>query len=379
MVSIQPMVHRKWLFLLTVMLLLFLPMRVGAEVPEAEELFQKLLESFQTVDFEGKLTLISPIPGGDTMCEALVIRKAPDKQRIEFTWPPEIRGTGMALNGKGRWHIRDRRDRERRLSPPPPRAMDEFLLLKNVQLLLQNYDVQVLDGGHVAGRSTYLLEIRPKATGRPSRKVWIDAEMGVILKMEHYNSQKRLEQLFAYSEINFKPEIDEADFRSPQEIQDRERPPKERGREELWNYNQGEPDVERIRKEAQLDIIFPDQAPAGFILQSIDVLKFGKLKNVHLKYTDGLAVLSVFQSSSDRRGPGRIPEGRPGAGRGDKPPWRGSSAEKISIDGIECEVISRGPMFIFRWNYRGIYFTLMGELGREEMAEIASSFVRKEG
>jgi hypothetical protein len=74
-----------------------------------------------------------------------------------------------------------------------------------------------------------------------------------------------------------------------------------------------------------------------------------------------------------------MPEGRPGAGRGDRPPWQGSSAEKISIDGIECEVISRGPIFIFRWNHRGIYFTLMGELGRKEMAEIVSSFVRKEG
>ena len=51
MVPTQRMVHRNWPLLLTIMLL-SLPMRVGAEVPGAEALFQKLLESFQTVDFE---------------------------------------------------------------------------------------------------------------------------------------------------------------------------------------------------------------------------------------------------------------------------------------------------------------------------------------
>jgi outer membrane lipoprotein-sorting protein len=385
MAPTQQMAHRRnnppscfskgnWLFLPAVTLLLLIPMHVGAEVPEAEELFQKLLQSLQTVDFEGKLTFISRIPEGDPVREAWVIRKAPDKQRIEFTRPPEVRGIGMVMSGKRRWRTRDERDRGRRPFPPlQPDRMGEFLL-KDSQLLLRNYDVRVLDGGHVAGRSTYLLEIEPKTTGKPSRKLWMDAEMGVVLKMEHYDSQKRLGQVFAYSEINFKPDIDEAVFRSRDGMEPERMPPGEPGREELWNYNQGKPDLDRIRNEVQLDIILPDQVPAGFVLQSINALKFGERKNVYLRYTDGLTILSVFQSPLEegKRGPER------GGRREDEPPWRGGRVEKMNIGGTECEVISRGPMLIFGWNYGGLYLTLMGELGGKEMVEIVSSFVRRE-
>jgi outer membrane lipoprotein-sorting protein len=377
------MVHRNWPLLLTIMLLLFLPMRVGAEVPGAEELFQKLLESFQTVDFEGKLTLMSPVPDGSAMREALVIRKAPDKQRIEFIWPEEIRGMGMTSNGKERWRIQSEKDRRRRplLPRPPNRIMDEFPL-KNIRLLLQNYDVRTLHGGRVADRGTYLLEIDPKAAGRPSRKVWIDAEMGIILKMEHYDSQERLGQVFAYSEINFKPEIGEAVFRSPGRSGAGRKSPGERVGKELWNYDGEKLDLDEIRKEAQLDVIIPDQAPAGFILQSIHAVKLGERKNVHLRYTDGLAILSVFQSPSGEgiRG-GRLGGWLRGRGRKreDMPPWRGGKVEKMSIDGIECDVMSRGPMFIFRWNYGGLSLTLMGELERKEMVGFVSSFVSKGG
>lgn len=372
MVPIKQMVHRNWLYILTVAWLLFLTVRVGAEVPEAEEVFQKLLQSFQTVDFEGKLTFILLIPDGSPMCEARVIRKAPDKQRIEFVRPPEMRGTGMVINGKERWRIQNERSRRRRpfSAPPPDRFMEDFPL-KNIRLLQQNYQIRVLDGGHVAGRKTHLLEIDPKATGRPSRKTWVDTETGVILKMEHYNSQKRLEQLLAYSEINFKPEMDEATFRRPDKMGPGRGPREAQDRAELWNYDQPKLDLDRIRKEVELNVIIPDQAPDGFILQSIHALKVGERKNVYLRYTDGLAMLSVFQSPSDEGGRGGRRRGR----REDKPPWRGSNVEKMNIDGIECEVISAGPMLIFRWNYKEIHLTLMGELEKKEMTKIVSLFV----
>ena len=366
MAPTQRMVHRNWLFLLTITLLLSFPMRVRAETPGAEELFQKLLQSFQTVDFEGKLMPISLIPEGDPVREALVIRKAPDKQRIEFIRPTEMHGMGMVMRGSERWRIHSERTRERRpfLSRPPNRMMDHFPL-KNIQLLLQNYDVRVLDGGSVAGRSTYLLEIVPKVTGRPSRKLWMDAEMGVILKMENYDSQKRLRNLFAYSEVNFEPEIDEEIFRSRHRTKQEKRPRGKPDREELWNHNQGKPDLEKLRKEVQLNIALPDQAPAGFILQDIQVVRFGERKNVHLRYADGLASLSVFQSPSD--------EGR----RGDRLPRPGGKVKKMNIGGIECELMFTGPMLIFRWHYEGIYLTLMGELEQKEMAGIVGSFISK--
>lgn len=388
MVSIQQMVHRNWLFLLAIILLLPIPVSAGSEVPSAEELFQELLESSRTVDFKGKITIMSDFPDGASVREALVIRKAPDKQLVRFTWPAEVRGMCMVSSGGRRWHVFNGESHGRRPPmPPPPNRMTGELPLRNLQLLLKSYHVRVLDGGHVAGRRTYLIEVEPKLTGRPAIKVWMDIEMGTILKIEQYDPQKRLKGMFTYSEINFSPDIDEAVFRERRGTGDAEKPLAREGRREVWNHNQGKLDLGKIRKEVGLRIILPDQAPAGFILQSIHAMKLRERENVHLTYTDGLAFLSVFQSQSDERTRGRGRGGgkggfwrwlgRRGKRREDMLPRRGGEVERMNIDGTECEVMSRGPMFIFRWNHKGIYLTLMGELERKEMIEIVSSFVRE--
>ena len=376
----RQMVHSSWLSLIVAALMFLLSLQAGAELPSAEEVFGNLLESSQTVDFKGRLTAMSQTSGGSPVHEAIVIRKAPDKQRIEFIRPQEMQGMGMAVSGKERWRIRSERGRAGRPFPPlQPSRMGEFPL-KDAGLLLQNYDVRVLDGGSVAGRSTYLVEVDPKATGRPSRKVWTDAEMGVVLKMEQYDPQNRLSVMFVYSEIDFEPDIDEEAFRRPHGNEERRGPRTEQARREIWNHSQGELDLDKINNAVGLNAILPAQSPAGFILQSIHAMKLGDRKSIHLTYTDGLAILSVFESPSEE---GRHGErrggwlGRRGGRREDAPQRRGGKVEKMNINGIECEVMSRGPMIIFRWNHGGLNLTLMGELKRKEMVEIVSSFVSK--
>ena len=376
----RQMVHRGWLSLVVAALLFILSVQAGAEVPSAEQVFERLLESSQTVDFKGRLTAMSQTSGGSPIHEALVIRKAPDKQRIEFIRPQEMRGMGMAMSGKERWRIRSERERGRRPFPPlQPSRMGEFPL-KDARLLLQNYDVRVLDGGSVAGRSTYLVEVNPKAAGRPSRKAWMDVEMGIVLKMEQYDPQNRLGVMFVYSEIDFEPDIDEASFQRPDEKEERRGPRTEQDREEIWNHRRGELDLDKINKAVGLDMILPAQSPAGFMLQSIHAMKLGERKSVHLTYTDGLAILSVFESPWEERGreEGRGGWlGKRGEPREETPQRRGGKVEKMNISGMECDVMSRGPMNIFRWNHGGLNLTLMGELSRKEMAGIVSSFVSK--
>jgi len=367
MAPIQQTVHRNWIFLLLVTLLLFLPVTIRAEMPGAEELFQKVLNSLKTVDYKGKLTFISMVPDEHPVREAVVIREAPDKQSIEFVQPDEMRGMGMVMNKDERWRLRGERPRGRRpfLSPPPNRMMEQ-LPLRNIQILLRNHDVRVLNGGSVAGRDTYLIELEPKMPNRPSKKFWIDVEMGVLLKVEDYDFQRRLKNVFAFSDIDFEPEIDEATFRKRQKPDERRGPRKGPEREELWSYGKGKLDLNEVRKTAKLDVIMPEQPPAGFDLQSIQVMSVGRRRNVHLSYTNGLTILSVFQSpdGEDHRRP---PE--------DRPPWPGIKAEKANISGVECEIMSGGGMLIYRWNHKDLQLTLMGELGKEEMTGIVGSFI----
>ncbi len=261
----------------------------------------------------------------------------------------------------------------------PPNRMGESLL-KEARLLLKNYSVRVFEGGQVANRSTYLVDVEPGKQVRPSAKIWVDMETSTILKLEHYDSERRLRDLLVYSKIDFHPEIDEAVFQKPDGVRTDRGPDGERGREEIWNDEQGKLDLGEIRKLAQLDVVVPKRKLVGFALQNIHIIKFGERKNVQLSYTDGLAMLSVFQSSSGGGGRGGGRSGLFGRRRRERrreemPPWRGGKVEKIDIRGKECEIISRGPMSIFRWNHNGVYITLMGELGRKEMIKIVRSFI----
>jgi outer membrane lipoprotein-sorting protein len=342
------------------------------EYPSARDLVQKMMESLRKVDFQGKIVIISGFPEDSKIQEAVLIRKAPDKQLIRFISPREMKGLGMVTHGGRRWRIldenREERRRRRPMPPPPGRILGD-LPLKNFRLLLNNYDVRVFNGGHIAGRRTYMIELEPKSTGRPSKKAWIDADIGVILKIEDYDPHRKLKGVVAFSEIKYNPDIDESIFQIPDK-KDRERErPWEHDRREIWNQDKGEVNLKEIRKEVGMDLVIPDGKPTGFVLESVDAITIGERKNVHLKYTDGLAVVSVFQSQD---GDLREQERRGG------PPWRSDRVEKIDVEGIECEVIYKGYLPIFRWGYRDINFTLMGELAKDEMIKMISLFVKEE-
>jgi len=375
------------LFYLAITLSILVVSNTKAEIPKPEDVLQKILQSYQTVNFKGNLMFVSRGPEEGPVREALIIRKAPDKQRIEFLMPEEAKGTGMIINGRDRWPIQRNRDREKGTGPdrrfpprpplPPPDSMMEKFSTQNIKFLLKNYDIRILNGGSVAGRDTYLLELESKISPRPSRKIWMDKENGVILKMERYDTEKKLRGFFVFSEIDFKPKIDDSELQGRPGVFDRFRPRPEGEREDLWNYEQGKLDHEKIIKEVKMNIVFPEKLPAGFILQSIREMKFRDQKTVHLSYTDGLAMLSVFQSQIGEKKPFEKPpdDRRPDDRKPERGPRPEPKTEQIKIGNVNSQLITAGPMLIFKWNLNNIDFTLMGEMERREIIKIVKVFM----
>jgi outer membrane lipoprotein-sorting protein len=385
MAESERMVRKSSIFILIFACLLCYSGFARAEIPNAEDAIQKLVRSSDTVDFTGKRVIISYAPNGIVMREELITRKAPDKKRIEILSPAEMKDLVMIANGNepGRGMIFNRKDdnrkdnrppdsrtRDRKMErrspfPPPPFFDVDELLIKNEQALLKNYNVVVLYGGHVARRITYLLEIEPKIYNKSSRKVWIDAITGVPLKMELYDRQKELRSIFTYSEINFSPKINDTIFSH----QNPNPPNKElrinREYKELWSFNKGKLDVNAIKKATQMNVIIPEHLPMGFDMQSIHIMKFDEHKSIHLIYSDGLTIISVFESPLNDERP-----------REDKGKER-NKVGNINIKGVETEVISDWIMFIFRWKYDNVNITLIGEQNLSEMVNIAGSFIGK--
>ncbi len=360
-------------------LLLLLFEICNADDNKADAMFQRMLRLSQPVKFQGKLTIIFDSPRGHEASEALIYRVPPDKQRIEFISPEEIKGSGEIIIGKERFPLPPARreggpggpGRPRFFPMPPPDIQDS--IPENMLILLNNYNIRLLEGGNIAERDTYLFEIEPKFAGRPSRKIWTDKQNGVILKMEHYNYQKKLQRLFIYSAISYNPNIDMNIFRKPENLP----PQREQNRKEVWNYRQGKVNLENIREETKMNLIIPEQISPGFALQSIDLVEFRNFKNVHLKYTDGLAILSIFQSPfHERGGPGGDRREERRREPGDERNMRDrEKIEKININGIETEIMFRGPIIISIWKYKDINMTLLAELKREEIIQIVGSLI----
>lgn len=355
-----------------------------AEIPNTEDALQKLIRSSDTVNFIGKRVIISYAPNGVMIREELITRKAPDKKRIEILSPVEMKDLVIIANGNepGRGMIFNRKDdnrkdnrqpdnrnRDRKMErrppfPPPPFFDVDELPIKNEQALLRNYNVVVLYGGHVARRTTYLLEIEPKIYNKPARKVWMDTITGVPLKMEQYDRQRKLRSIFTYSEINFNPKINDAIFKQQNPHPPDREPRMNREYKELWGFNKGKLDVSSIKKAIKMSVMIPEHLPMGFDMQSIHLMKFDEHKSIHLIYSDGLTILSVFQSP--------LNDERPREDRGRER----SKVGNMNIKGVETEVISDGIMFIFRWKYDNVNITLIGEQNLSEMVNIAGSFIK---
>jgi outer membrane lipoprotein-sorting protein len=384
---------QKSLLILIFLLLVCLPSQLNAVVPKAQSLLQNMLTASKSLDYEGRLTLMAQDQTRNMVFELIVTRKAPDKRRVEIISPSEMAGSGFIINGNDFSPLfppnrepnnNNRGPRDRGMFMPlfQPEQMDEGQGY-NIQQLLKNYKVRVLEGGFVAGRNTYLLEIDPRNSDRASRKIWVDKEKSIPLKTEQYNIQKVLQKLIAFSKISFGMDISDDVFRIQRKLFDfgKQRKPPEH--EELWNQSQGGLDLDKIKEKAKFDATIPNILPGGLMLQSINMIKFDKNQNIHLRYTDGITFISIFQSPFDEarrererhEGP---PQGGGPQGNPPGPPREPPKIEKMKILNIECDVMQMGSNFIFRWYKGGVYFTLIGDYKKIEMIKMVGSIIKKE-
>ena len=109
--------------------------------------------------------------------------------------------------------------------------------------------------------------------------------------------------------------------------------------------------LEQLAKETGRTSRLPQALPGGFVFESADVIKAGRSRVAHARYTDGLTVLSVFETDRPVKLPkaGMIAtsEGFPGA----------LSASR----GGKVHNLKSGDR----------HYTLMGDVSRELLADVA--------
>ena len=268
-----------------------------------------------------------------------IIYQSSLRQRKEYVTKDRI----VVNDGKYLWeYIPSRQSVLRRVLSGTNNQLAE----RNIVLIKDNY-VTELEGEHfIAGRKSYVIKLSPKKLGsRPCRRIWVDSKEGIPLRTEIYGIDNRLALLSSFVNIEFNTKFRENDFIL--------KVPSKTSVKFLKNYKC--PTLSQAQKVVNFKVNFPKYLPSGFILTSINAKSKSYYNEVQLQFFDGLCSLSIFESTHIN-----FDYGSP-------------NAVKIALNDKEGIFQDLGLLKIVNWKADGLYFTLIGELSKEEMIKIAES------
>ncbi|MBI3552522.1 MAG: hypothetical protein HY077_08380 [Elusimicrobia bacterium] len=236
--------------------------------------------------------------------------------------------------GKRAWQGEPADPAAKRLGPD-----DEYVLLK------ANFEVSVADGGRVARRRVWLLELRSRHDGLLQRRLWVDRKTGLILKSQNLSEG-------AASAIEFKTVFY----------------PKKPQKDRFFEFSpprgaavvkRAEPDFKALgeaKSASGLEPRTPLWLPSGYVFESLDVLARGAGKVIHYRYSDGMNVLSLFQ------GPARL-----------KPDFGNSSTRSVKLAAGSGSLARTREGNVLGWSSGRSQFVLVGPVPAESLQRVAQS------
>ena len=309
-----------------------------AAMPAAEELLHSALAS-PTIPYQGKV-MVMQWYGKQTRAEEMRVHFAPpDNIRREYLTPDGTVSRITVSDGEhetvsrgGKVVVGDAVRSYEKVMPPE----------REREILLSNYDLLVSTADKVAGRPVWLLTLKPKIEGKAWQSMALDQETKVVLRVKRYLPRRAFASQASFTTFETNKPQDESLFHLGATTSAAIAAPSLA------------PDfmtLEQLAKETGRASRLPQALPGGFVFESADAFKAGSSRVAHARYTDGLTVLSVFET--DR--PVRIPKagvmttsaGFPGA-------LSASRAGKI----LKLQSGDR-------------HYTLMGDLSRELLADAA--------
>jgi len=158
---------------------------------------------------------------------------------------------------------------------PEVAAATAFLDLRMLDRLAASYDLAVSGPGQCTGRDASVIEAR-RADGGVAGRFWVDRDSGMLLRREVFDEQGERVRSAAFVDLAVQGEATAAPAVVPSRLSGSERPAAallERLRDEGWHV--------------------PEALPDGFAL--FEARRDGEV--LHLAYTDGLSVLSLFSQA----------------------------------------------------------------------------------
>ncbi len=255
----------------------------GPRLPDAQDLLRKVVES-QPPAYEGRVVVETFLPKLAPSKELDVRFVPPGKYRRETLDEAGKPAQLVVSDGKTEW-IYDRAKNRVWSGEPPDPDYKQLGRDDESDLVESNYEASVSTGEPVAGRATWLLELRSRETGRPGRRLWVDRRNGLILRAQVFEPDGGLTAETRFEDVRFTKRQKKSLFRfSP--------PPGASVVKRL------EPDymaLDQAKAASGLEPKTPSWLPSGYVFESLDVLQRGGRNIIHYRFSDGINVLSLFQ------------------------------------------------------------------------------------
>ncbi len=219
------------------------------------------------------------------------------------------------------------------VQPSPGQFAKALPAARRATLVRSNYNVTYLRSEKIGSREAKVLVAKPKQKGAFERYYWIDTANHVILRMQVNGSDGRKlyvdEMLFPNFEKKIPADSFSTKFGCAVEVRSHAK--------QAVSYT-----LSDLRKKVGFDIIAPAKLPFGMTFIYAEAKTNGDRQAAALRYSDGLANASVYQS------PGMM-----------------STLRVTNSTGADRTMV---------FSNRGTKYTIIADLGEEGMKEFVRSF-----
>lgn len=256
-------------------------------LPGPAVILRTMLAAPALVDYEGT-KVISTVRG--TRAETVTMLesyKRLGRLRLEFLSPESTSGRLIVDDGLSTWqyepalHLVVRGPSFVQGAAHPERAPD----------ILRRYRVSVLGRETVIGREAILVALAPGPAGS-NRRLWVDETTGVVLRTEERDARGEIVYVSFFSRISYSLNLPPGLFQFRQPA----------GARVLSFHVTGEPvrSVADLRALARSDVVAPPVLLGRYAFRDGRVAQHGAFSAVALTYTDGVGVVTVFQTPTTR-------------------------------------------------------------------------------
>ena len=308
-------------------------LRTGAPnrpLPEPAVVLRTILRAPALIDYEGT-KVISTVRGRTaetvTMLEAY---KRLGKLRLEFLSPESVSGRLVVDDGASSWQY----EPSMHLVVRGPSFVSGVGRPERAGDILRGYGVRILGREEVIGRETVVVSLAAGRSGS-HRRLWVDEATGVPLRTEERDARGEIVFVSYFSRISYSLNLPPAlfQFREPA------------GARVVAFHLTGDPVATptELLSAARSPIVVPPRLLGRYMFRDGRIAQHGAFSAAVAAYSDGISVLTVFQTPSSRMA---FPE----------------IGDPIALGSGTARFLDLGYFRVVLWQRTGMNFAVLGNV-----------------